>query len=106
MSGKGVPVPSLVTSVQRLEYDYESQRGILYMPTHCCTDMGGAVRLFQHIDPKVRVIYTFAGQAEDTVYFKERSGLWSAITSRLMDQNSALSEGDPRIARGRPGRPL
>jgi hypothetical protein len=64
----------LHTSVERLEYDFRHATGFLYMPKGCCTDMGGCIALFEAIDPKVRVIRTFANDVADTVYSKHDSG--------------------------------
>lgn len=68
----GVFKEDLVTSVRRLEYDFELRAGFLYLPPSCCTDMGGCIKLFQAIDPEVSLIYTFEGGVQGTIY--ERVG--------------------------------
>lgn len=63
--------------VLRIEYDFVSQIGILYMPPVCCCDMQGCIDLFEAIDPKVDQIRTFGGDRQDTSYHLV-AGIWEA----------------------------
>lgn len=58
----------LKTSVTKLAYDFAARTGTLSLPPLCCTDMTGAIALFQRIDPQVEQIETFAGGQRDTTY--------------------------------------
>lgn len=40
--------------------------------------MGGAIKLFERIDPDVKLIETFAGAVPDTFYVKTQDGEWGA----------------------------
>lgn len=62
---------------ERLEYDFVNRAGALHMRDGSCTDMTGAIQLFQAIDANVEAIDTFAGGKPDTLYRKERHG-WEA----------------------------
>ncbi|CAN7202586.1 hypothetical protein LJR030_000524 [Rhizobium sp. LjRoot30] len=70
--------------LHRVHYDFDEQRGILIMGRSSCTDMSGAIRLFEAIDPGVRLIETFAENVPDTIYRKhtERFGGWRAYSPR------------------------
>jgi hypothetical protein len=75
---RGYYDPRLVTRVERLEYDYRTGTGRLYMPPHCCTDMTAAIKLFKAIHPRVRRIETFAGEEPD-VRYEARGMKWRAV---------------------------
>lgn len=49
------------------------------MGAGCCTDMGGAVKLMEGIDPNVQIIGTIAGNVLDTVYFRLPDKSWGAV---------------------------
>jgi hypothetical protein len=67
--------------ILQLSYDPLAKRGAVTMLTGNCTDMSGATRLFQSIDPAVETIVTlYPGGTIDTVYEK-RCGKWQAICS-------------------------
>lgn len=70
--------------VARLEYDWSTRTGILWLPERNCTDMAGAIRLFQAIHDQVERIECFVereGDSEarmaDTLYTKVE-GQWRA----------------------------
>lgn len=77
------PHPTLMCEVKSLEYDFKSRTGILYMPPVNCCDMGGCIKLFEAIDPKVSTIRTIAGDRQDTIYFLTASG-WEARTTQIV----------------------
>ena len=66
--------------VKRVVYDFDTRRGILMMEEDSCTDMNGAIKLFQAIDPNVKAIDTFAGTRPDTSYRRHSAkfGGWKA----------------------------
>jgi hypothetical protein len=65
--------------VQRLEYDFRTRTGLLVMNDHECTDMGGCIKVFEGIDPRVRLIRTIeACGRRDTIYRKLADG-WEAF---------------------------
>jgi hypothetical protein len=65
--------------VQRLEYDFTSRTGLLVMNEHDCTDMSGCIKVFEGIDPEVKLIRTIeASGRPDTTYRKLADG-WKAF---------------------------
>jgi hypothetical protein len=61
--------------VNRLQYDFNTRKGQLFMgPKNCC-DASGCIELFKAIDPEVKEIETFEGANADTVYLL-RGGEW------------------------------
>lgn len=68
----------LKCAVNRMAYDWRSAIGRIWLaPDHCC-DMNGCIRMFTALDPKVISIFTFQGEADDTVYMKVH-GEWRAF---------------------------
>jgi len=67
----------VMTPVCSLSYDFSSKVGILKLPQHCCTDMQGAIKLFQRIDRGVTCVITVAGDLRDTSYVVV-DGEWEA----------------------------
>jgi hypothetical protein len=65
--------------VDKLEYDFRARTGGLYADGY--TDMDGCIRLFQHIDPNVRLIRTFVRLDADTIYKMTSAGTWEAARS-------------------------
>lgn len=75
---EGVHHSDLRCSVIRVSYRFPTHAGDLFLdPDHCC-DMGGAIRLFENIDPSVEVISSYSGGKPDTVYVKKAGG-WTAL---------------------------
>lgn len=64
--------------VNRIEYDFDSRSGHLFLPEGNCTDMQGAIEFFLNIDPDVIHIHTWQGGKLDTQYVIY-GGLWKAI---------------------------
>lgn len=64
--------------VVALRYDFVERRGRLIMGDDSCTDMSGAIRMFEAIDPGVQSIATFAGATPDTSYVRV-NGKWEAL---------------------------
>lgn len=60
------------------QYDFERHRAVPRFPEHNCCSMDGAIALAQSICMSVESIWTFSGGVRDTVYFKAKSGVWSA----------------------------
>lgn len=63
----------LMCRVDRIAYDLKTRTGYLDLPDGSCTDMGGAIELFQGIDAEVRLIL-----AGDICYFRLADGTWQA----------------------------
>ncbi len=64
--------------VERLHYDFAKRYGHLVMTEGDCTDMTGAIQLFQAIDANVEAIDTLSGEAPDTCY-RKIDGKWQAF---------------------------
>jgi len=60
----------LCTLVDSISYDVRKRIGTVKMPRTCCTDMSGAIDLFERIDPKVERIETYAGGRRDTFHIR------------------------------------
>ena len=66
--------------VQRLEYDFTTRTGLLVMNEHDCADMSGCIKVFEGIDPEVKLIRTIeASGCRDTIYLKLANGCESRI---------------------------
>jgi hypothetical protein len=68
----------LKCGVRRLEYDFTSREGVLFMGEEHCTNMSTCIRLFEGIDPQVGRIRTIAGDREDTEY-RLSGGEWIVV---------------------------
>ncbi|HEV2136558.1 MAG TPA: hypothetical protein VGR47_20230 [Terracidiphilus sp.] len=68
----------LQCSVRRIEYDFETRTGIVFMPDGNCVDMSGTLELFSAIDPNVCAVRTFAGSKLDTCYKRITDNQWTA----------------------------
>jgi hypothetical protein len=75
---EGKFLPKLVTSVNRIEYDFDEKVGAVYMPESYCTDMHGAIEFFKKIDSRVRQVQTFSGDVADIVYWLDDEKKWNA----------------------------
>lgn len=64
--------------VESIEYDFELRLGSVHIDAGGCTDMSGAITLFERIDPTVIRIETFSDDKQDTVYVRRESG-WVAL---------------------------
>jgi hypothetical protein len=73
-------LPAFGCSVSGLTYDFENRHGALIMPAHCCCDMMGCINVFRAIDPEVREIKTYSGDATDTRYERNDQGQWRAVS--------------------------
>src|SRR6516164_969980 len=70
----------LWTFAVSVRYDFNSRTGHLHMPADCCCDAHGCVNFFRRIDPKVRAIHTYAGDAPDTSYRRIKHE-WASFTN-------------------------
>lgn len=61
-----------------VSYDFGKRTGTLVMEGGSCCDMAGCIALFERLDPGVRSISTYAGQARDTSYHRV-DGRWTAL---------------------------
>jgi hypothetical protein len=60
--------------------DGTSRTGLLVMNEHDCTDMSGCIKVFEGIDPEVKIIRTTqASGRRDTIYLKLANG-WESRT--------------------------
>ena len=71
MSDEKLFWPCLMAFVHRIEYNRDLRRGTIFMPRGSCTDMRGAIRLFEHIDPEVLEIVGVAGDVPETWYRRQ-----------------------------------
>ncbi len=71
----------LVCHVRQALYDFEKRKGRLVLgQSNSCTDMGGAIKLFQAIDERVTLVETFRPNgSRDTYYKKGKDGEWIAL---------------------------
>lgn len=65
---EGIFDEQLMCNVLRLEYDFVTKIGKLYLPYGDCTDCPGTIARFQSIDAAARRIYVYSGAALDIVY--------------------------------------
>jgi hypothetical protein len=72
----------LMTMVDKIGYDFNTRQGTVWMEKGTCTDMPGSIRFFTQIDPSVRRIMTYAGEAPDYLYKLEPNGEWRAWDAR------------------------
>ena len=79
MSDKYVIDDELKCGVERIEYDFGTNVGIVVMEPHHCTDMEGVIDFFKRIDPNVRHIITQTRiKWPDTLYQRTDEG-WVAV---------------------------
>ena len=71
------PARKLVCWPERLEYDFKTHTGKLYLSAGGCCDMNGCISTFQVIDLEVGRIDTYSGDELDIIYMKRRTG-WEA----------------------------
>ena len=71
----------LMCKVDKLEYDYAARVGKLYVPALNCTDMKGAIQVFEAIDQDVISIQVFADNVPDMLYFFN-GGKWQSQSMR------------------------
>jgi hypothetical protein len=64
--------------VRRLAYDFGIRTGTLALAPWSCTDMGGTIRLFEAIDPHVRLIDTVGTPAEYSTSYRRTAAGWEA----------------------------
>jgi hypothetical protein len=78
----------LMADVRQVSYNTEKRMGVVVIGAWGCTDMPGAVRFFERIDPLVEKIATFNDHGPDTMYLRTPSGWKSylphAISSSLV----------------------
>ena len=80
-----------------LEYNMVQRFGVLWLAPDNCTDMQGAIEMFQAIDPEVSMICTFQVDADlrkagipDTAYVRDpRDGKWTAIPGEIASHRLA-----------------
>jgi hypothetical protein len=65
--------------VRALFYDWKAKRGDVWCAG--CTDMSGAIALFEAIDADVKLILTYWDGKPDVVYRKGTDGAWTARTA-------------------------
>ncbi len=68
----------LVCTANRIEYDWGSKKGSLYIASGEYSDMSGCINMFRVIDPEVKHIQTFSGDVADVVYERLESDSWIA----------------------------
>lgn len=91
--------PDLRCQVERLEYLFNGQSGILRIPAGQCCDMPAAIALFERIDPKVQVIWVHAGELEAMAerdengweVFSENEACYRLVTPLLQPVTEAPS---------------
>jgi hypothetical protein len=78
----------LQCTVWGLEYDFKERVGTLLAAPYQRCDMGACIALFEKIDPKVKTIFTVAGETPDVVYTRNVKS-WNA--NRLVQPASVRS---------------
>jgi hypothetical protein len=68
----------LVCRVRDLRYDFAARSGRLDLPANQCCDMGGAIELFQSIDPDVQFIEVYTGKRIEVIYGR-RGSKWTPL---------------------------
>jgi len=83
----GVWVPELQCCALAVIYNWRTRAGIIVLPEYNCTDLAGAIALFERLDPHVRTIVTTSGDDVDTRY-EQSGGEWRAYraTVRVEDR--------------------
>ena len=66
----------LMCEVVEIRYGVAERIGIAILKDGHCTDMCGAIRFFQRIDPEVRQVQTFGGKKPDMVYSRIGDAHW------------------------------
>jgi hypothetical protein len=72
------PIERTGTEVLGVRYDVARRTGQLHMPDGYRCDMQACIDLFEGIDSRVEIIFTYAGARADTIYSRD-NGRWSAI---------------------------
>jgi hypothetical protein len=72
------PIERMGTEVLGVRYDVARRTGQLHMPNGYRRDMQVCIDLFEGIDSRVEIIFTYAGARADTIYSRD-NGRWSAI---------------------------
>lgn len=75
----------------QVRYDYALHRGIVFLQDDDCTDMTGAIAVFQQLDPDVIEIVTKNERGGGTTYIC-RHGRWSAERRRWYGRRLQRSE--------------
>jgi|GEM_PF-6630871 len=84
---KSVHIPTLMTSVNAVEYSFVSKEGVIFMPEGCCVHMTGAIEYFERIDSLVKSIIIIAGENFDTCYrLHEDTGEWVCHTHQSVQR--------------------
>ena len=78
----GVWVPELQCCALAVIYNWRIRAGVLVLPEENCTDMAGAIALFERIDPRVSTIVTTSGDDVDTRY-EQSGGEWRAYRATV-----------------------
>ena len=66
--------PVLMADVRKLSYDFESRVGLLYTAEQSPTDAGGVEKVFEAIDPHVKMVKVFHGDTLSTTYWRGDGG--------------------------------
>jgi hypothetical protein len=74
--------PDFLCVPHRIEYDFTTQTGTLYIDFPNSADQTGTIRVFTQIDKDVKLIHVFVGEKADITYGLEPSGKWEAKDHR------------------------
>lgn len=69
----------LQCDLKEVQYDAETQTGILRLAEGHCCDMVGAIRLIRRAHPDAQSVHTFSGDQTDTFYRRASDGRWRAF---------------------------
>ena len=75
--------------VRSVSYDFRKRAGRLDMEDGDCCDMTGCIHFFQAIDPDVRKIETFSGDARDIAYERRSK---SRSVWRVVDEDDEFND--------------
>ena len=71
----------LICFVERIEYDFDTKQGKLWMKEGDYCNMPACVKMFQALDPNVNLIITYSGEMLDTGYRLMQDG-WVSMDLR------------------------
>lgn len=75
----------VISDVRNIVYDPTEKVLTIHQRDLCCTDMKGAIKLAQKIDPEVKKIVTYSGQKPDIDYFlDEETKTWKYQDTRWL----------------------
>jgi hypothetical protein len=91
--GKEIFHRDLQCYVRSISYDYETRAGRLVIADDAGCDMCGCLRLFESVDPSVKLIEVFCGEDKDTTYVRRPRLGWEAVRADGVAMGSFVKPG-------------